>query len=143
VTVYGFVADQTPLDLLRDLQKQAHREARDAGFQATTNSLAHYVFGFMGVAGGAIAAATASDGPTWIPIVAGVCAAIGSALSTLFRFEGRAKGHEKNRLLFRPVADYAASELALAQANNETPNQIGDRVAAVQAKLNDARSKKL
>lgn len=77
-------------------------------------SLAHYLFGVMGIAGGAVAAATASGSPKWIPVVAGACAAAGSGLSTVFGFETRSKGHEKNRLLFLPVAEYAENQLTRA-----------------------------
>src|SRR2546422_10500441 len=109
-------APLTPLQLLDERRKAAAGEARWAARYATSNSLAHYLFGIMGIAGGAVAAATASGSPTWIPVVAGACAAVGSGLSTLFRFETRSKGHEENRALFLPVADYAENELARLRA---------------------------
>jgi hypothetical protein len=120
----------------------ASREARGAKVYATSNSIAHYLFGVMGVAGGAVAAATASGSPKWIPVVAGACAAVGSGLSTLFHFEARSKAHERNRLLFDPVAEYAENELARLRATGANPAEVSKSLEAVQAKLDKARSER-
>lgn len=96
----------------------------------------------MGIAGGAIAAATASGSPKWIPVVAGACAAVRSGLSTLCHFEARSKGHETNRLLFVPVAEYAQNELARVGAAGAEPDEAAKSLEAVQARLDEARSKR-
>jgi hypothetical protein len=94
----------------------------------------------MGIAGGAVAAATASGSPTWVPVLAGACAAVGSGLSTLFGFEGRSKGHEKNRVLLLPVAEYAENEFARLRATEADPPEAAKSLQTVQAKLDQARS---
>src|SRR5204863_562957 len=107
---------------------------------ATSNSIAHYLFGVIGIAGGAVAAATASGSPKWIPVVAGACAAVGSGLTTVFGFEGRSRGHEKNRLLFLPVAEHAQNELARVRATGADAAELGRTLDSVQAKLDEARN---
>lgn len=134
--------DDKQLELLAARQKEAAREAWWAATYATSNSVAHYLFGAMGIAGGAVAAATASGSPTWIPVVAGACAAVGSGLSTLFGFEARSKGHEKNRLLFLPVAECAENELERVRATGADATEIAKTLDAVQSKLDDARNQR-
>lgn len=134
--------DDTPLALLTKRREEGAKEARWAAIYATSNSVAHYLFGVMGIAGGAIAAATASSSPTWVPVVAGACAAVGSGLSTLFGFEARSKGHEQNRLLFLSVAEYAENELARVRATEVAPAEVVTSLEAVQAKLNEARNRR-
>lgn len=64
---------------------------------------------------------------------------MGSGLSTLFHFEARSKGHEANRLLFGPVAEYAENELARLRATGADPTEVAKSLEALQAKLNEAR----
>jgi hypothetical protein len=131
---------ETQLGLLEKRRKEGAREAKWAGRYATSNSVAHYVFGGMGIAGGVAAAATASGSTKWIPVVAGALAALGSGLSTFFGFEARSKAHEKNRLLFLPVAEYAANELARVHATEADATEVASALAAVQARLDEARN---
>jgi hypothetical protein len=102
---------------------------------------AFYVFGFMGLAGGAIAAATAAaEGvPTWIPVAAGVLAAVGGGASAGFRLETRAHRHALAAANLKAVADMAANEHAKITATGGTANDAISALCNVQRCLDAAR----
>src|SRR3954471_14207890 len=114
--------DQTPVTPLQvlgvrwiDIAAEADSE-RD---QAKWTSRGHWIFGAIGLAGSAVAAATASSGPGWIPVVAGAFGALGSGLAAFFHFDGRAAAHERNSWKLRSVAEYAHNRLARWHATSE------------------------
>src|SRR5436190_1458018 len=119
----------TPLEVLELRQKEIACRAKSEESQAKWTTRWYWISGACGLAGSAVAAATASFGPKVIPVVAGVVGALGSGFAAFFHFDGRAAGHEKNSSKLGSVAEHAQNRLAGLQAT--TPDV--DQKAAVDA----------
>jgi hypothetical protein len=105
-------ADDDALKLIRARSREARREARRELWWANSNSSASYLCGFLGIAGGAIAASTvtAHGVPSVVPIVAGIIAALGSGMAPLFNFQRTAVRRARQAAIFKCEAEFAESE---------------------------------
>ena len=97
---------------IKNLRDAADGERREERRAALSSSIAHYVFGFAGIMGGAVAAATASAQPGWIPVVGGVVAAISSGVLTAFKFEEKARRRYRKERRYRSVIERACNTYA-------------------------------
>jgi len=112
-----------PRELLERRRDAARRAARGEDALGHLSGLAHYVFGLVGIAGGAIAAATAGDSS----VLAGVLAAVGSGGVTFFSFERRSAALWARAAAFQRVADIAENRLACSgQDTYEALNEVQD-----------------
>jgi hypothetical protein len=107
---------------------------------AATNSIAHYVFGIAGIVGGAVAAATASGSPTWIPVAAGITAAIGSGLATFFKFEDKARRRFVQERRYKSVVEHATNEHSRLLAEEVPPAEAARALADIQERLDKVRA---
>jgi hypothetical protein len=131
---------ETSLDLIAVRKEQAAEEANREHCLETGAAIAHYSFGVAGVAGGAIAASTASGGaPEWIPIVSGVLAAVGSGLLAQFRFAERSTQRANRAVALKAVADFAENEHVRVRALAATDDAALAALAEVQRRLDLAR----
>ena len=124
---------------LRELAQTAESERHEERVFATTNSVAHYVCGAAGVVGGAVAAATASSEPTWIPVAAGISAAIGSGLATIFKFEEKGRRRFGQERRYKSFIEHAENEYARLAALNGSPAEVGAALADLQSRLDKVR----
>jgi hypothetical protein len=131
----------SPVDLLLTRAEAARKAADSQRHTAVACIIALYFFGFMGIVGGATAAATAGrDGvATWIPVVAGALAAVGGGVSAGFRLEGRAYRHARAAVRLRAVADQAANEHARLTTEGGTSDDASQALNEVQSLLDTRR----
>jgi hypothetical protein len=130
---------EDPMTVIQCRGKQAAREARTEDRFGDLNGLAHYVFGIVGVVGGATAAALAGDGDsTWI-VVAGIAAAAGSGAITLFSFKHQSALHYQAAAALQSVADHAENEYARLSHDSNARSSAPAVLADVQKRLDSAR----
>jgi hypothetical protein len=122
------------------LAATADSERKEERLFAASNSIAHYVCGIAGVVGGAAAAATASSEPTWIPVAAGITAAVGSGLLTLFRFDEKARRRFVQERRYKSLFEHTQNERARLRSNDASPDEVSDVLADLQKRLDELRN---
>ena len=137
------MSEITSLELLLERRNEAAKSARDQNIMSWLSAIAHYAFGILGIAGGATAAATtAADGvASWIPIVAGALAAVGSGAPTFFHFEKHSNGHANAAVNLKAVANFADNEYARVRPMGSASDQASLALSEVQKRLDAARER--
>jgi hypothetical protein len=137
---FAFVADVRQLiERIEKLAATADSERKEERLFAASNSVAHYLCGIAGVVGGAVAAATASSSPTWVPVVAGITAAVGSGLLTLFKFEEKGRRRFIQERRYKSYVEHAQNEHARLGAESTPAADAAKVLSDLQTRLDELR----
>jgi hypothetical protein len=129
------------LKIMRSRQEQAAKDADVQKRYGHSSGTAHHVFAIMGVAGGAVAAASAAAGAdAVITVVSGALAALGSGATAILQFEQRAEWHFRSEAAFRAIADCAENEIARVSVHGLSTDEAIIALNEIQRRLDAARS---
>ena len=128
----------SPLDLLEKRRKAAQQAASEEDKLGDRSGWAHFGFGLTGILGGAVAATVAGAGwPTWIAVLGGIVAALGSGGATFFDFGRRSGLHWESAAALQSVADLAENKRACLDPSDT--EEACAQLTVVQTRLDAAR----
>ena len=132
------MSEQSPLELLEERREAAQAAAALEDKLGNWSGWAHHVCGVAGIIGGALAATAAGGGwPTWVAVLGGVLAAVGSGVATVFNYERRSGLHWERAAELQSVADLAQNERA--RLGPDARDDAANALTKVQARLDAAR----